>query len=404
MTGSGAVPGEKGFPRPGPGPGALVGTLLVALAVGLFAGGEVGAQAWTADLHAGRSSFGAPPLGAGSTNATMGVRFADGHRLFHASLAAPLAAEDLFWGVLGAGDRLAVRRGRFEGGVDVSGLGHLQRDPVTDRGGSGVRGEVMPFVSASVGTLVVEVRSGASLYRGRIGGESWARNLHVSDLSLSLPLPLPLPSGGREHLHPVRLGGELRHLQPRGDEGAYTWAGGSVSGGTGRAGMWLSLGRWVQGIASEDSSTGFGGGASFALSPRTVLWAQGRREPFDPFFLGSDRTSWGLGASYRMGAPVPPPPLRGAEIRERGKVTIRLPLSEAGSPPAVAGDFSGWDPVPMHRRGSNWEVTLQLPPGAYRYAFHSGTGEWFVPVGVPGRRDDGMGGWVATLIVPAGSP
>jgi len=401
MPGSGAVPAETGLVRPGPGLGALEVTLLVILAIGLVPSGEIGAQAWTADFHAARSSFGAPPLGTGSTNATLGVRFTDGPRLFHASLAAPLASGDLFWGMIGAGDRLAVQRGRFEGGVDVSGLAHLQRDPVTERGGSGVRGETMPFVSASVGTLVIEARSGASLYRGRISGEGWARDLHVSDLSLSLPLPLPISSGGQEEL---RLGGELRHLRPGGDEGAHTWAGGSVSGGTGRVGMWLSLGRWVQGIDSEGSSTGFGGGASFAASPRTVLWAQGRREPFDPFFLGSDRTSWGFGASYRLGAPAPPPPARGAEMRERGRVTIRLPLSEAGSPPAVAGDFSGWEPVPMHRRGTNWEVTLRLPPGAYRYAFRSGTGEWFVPVGVPGRRDDGMGGWVASLIVPEGSP
>jgi len=393
MTRCGAVPGATGPSRPGPGRVALVMTLLVTLGVGLVPSGEVGAQAWTVDLHAARASFGAPPLGAGSTNAALGLRFADGHRSLHASLAAPLASGDLFWGVTGAGDRWAARRGRFEGGVDVSGLAHLQRDPVTDRGGSGVRGEVMPFVSASAGTLVLEIRSGASLYRGRIGGESWARDLQVSELSIS--------SGRGEHL---RLGGDLRHLRPRGDEGAYTWAGASVSGGTGRAGMWLSLGRWMKGIDGDGPSTGFGGGASFALGARTVLWAQGRREPFDPFFLGSDRTSWGFGASRRLGTPAPPPPRLGAEIRERGRVTIRLPLSEAASPPAVAGDFSGWEAVPMHRRGSNWEVTLQLPPGAYRYAFRSGTGEWTVPPGVPGRRDDGMGGWVATLIVPEGSP
>jgi len=38
-------------------------------------------------------------------------------------------------------------------------------------------------------------------------------------------------------------------------------------------------------------------------------------------------------------------------------------------------------------------------PGVYHYTFRSATGEWFVPVSTAGRRDDGMGGFVAVLVV-----
>ena len=53
----------------------------------------------------------------------------------------------------------------------------------------------------------------------------------------------------------------------------------------------------------------------------------------------------------------------------------------------------------MEREGDEWVVRLPLAPGAYRYAFRSATGEWFVPSSTPGRRDDGMGGHVAVLMV-----
>jgi hypothetical protein len=35
----------------------------------------------------------------------------------------------------------------------------------------------------------------------------------------------------------------------------------------------------------------------------------------------------------------------------------------------------------------------------YQYAFRSTSGEWFVPASIAGRRDDGMGGHEAVLVV-----
>jgi hypothetical protein len=58
----------------------------------------------------------------------------------------------------------------------------------------------------------------------------------------------------------------------------------------------------------------------------------------------------------------------------------------------------------MHREGTHWRVELNLEPGIYHFAFREAGGDWFVPEAVPNRRDDGMGGWVAVLIVPAAAP
>jgi hypothetical protein len=53
----------------------------------------------------------------------------------------------------------------------------------------------------------------------------------------------------------------------------------------------------------------------------------------------------------------------------------------------------------MQRDGDHWTYTIALAPGVYHYSFVSNTGEWFVPASVAGRKDDGMGGHVAVLVV-----
>lgn len=67
-------------------------------------------------------------------------------------------------------------------------------------------------------------------------------------------------------------------------------------------------------------------------------------------FLGS---TWGL-------------PWNGGLDRE---VTFVVALPEAHSV-AVAGDFSGWTPLPLERdKNGNWSLNVDLPPGRYEYAF-----------------------------------
>jgi hypothetical protein len=53
----------------------------------------------------------------------------------------------------------------------------------------------------------------------------------------------------------------------------------------------------------------------------------------------------------------------------------------------------------MQQSGDAWTYTTELAPGVYNYAFVDASGKWFVPDGHPGRKDDGMGGAVAVLVV-----
>jgi hypothetical protein len=82
-----------------------------------------------------------------------------------------------------------------------------------------------------------------------------------------------------------------------------------------------------------------------------------------------------------------------------GRATTRLPVSESATAPRIAGDFNKWQPQPMARNGKDWTFTVAVAPGVYNYAFVNDKGEWFVPASVPGRRNDGMGGHVAVLVV-----
>jgi hypothetical protein len=347
-------------------------------------------QGWTADLQAGQASYETAPLDSRSTNAILGVRHQLDRRFFHTAVAAPLSSEDLFWGVVSMGDRLAFRKGVAELGLDAAGLFHFHRDPGVEGMGGGGRAQFLPVLSLSAGVLITEIRSGVSLYRGEVGGDRWSRDLHVSDLNLFLPM-------GPQ----ARVGGELRHLRTRNE--AYTFLGSSASSALGRGGLWGSVGTWVSGLSDDAPSLGWSAGGSLGVAPGTDLWLTVRREPFDPVFLGSARTSWGVGVSHRLGRARTPPPSIGAEYRRGGTTVLRLPMGEASRPPSVAGDFSQWEALPMHRFGTHWRIDLDLAPGVYHFAFRHADGTWFVPATTPNRREDGMGGWVAVLVVPGDS-
>jgi hypothetical protein len=88
-------------------------------------------------------------------------------------------------------------------------------------------------------------------------------------------------------------------------------------------------------------------------------------------------------------------------VYRNGEATIRLPISSVATTgtPSIAGDFNNWKPALMERNGDAWSYTVAVAPGVYNYSFVSDQGTWFVPEGVPGRRDDGMGGHVAVLVV-----
>jgi hypothetical protein len=82
-------------------------------------------------------------------------------------------------------------------------------------------------------------------------------------------------------------------------------------------------------------------------------------------------------------------------------VVLHLPARDAGSPPPmIAGDFTNWMPERMERHKGEWRYSVRGSSGVYHFAFRGTDGRWFVPASFPNRTEDGMGGWVAVLVIP----
>jgi hypothetical protein len=65
----------------------------------------------------------------------------------------------------------------------------------------------------------------------------------------------------------------------------------------------------------------------------------------------------------------------------------------------VAGDFTNWKPIAMHRAPNGvWYVDLKIPAGQYRYSFRENGRAWRAPDGVA-TVDDDFGGKSAWLTV-----
>jgi len=139
-------------------------------------------------------------------------------------------------------------------------------------------------------------------------------------------------------------------------------------------------------------------GSGVSLGARTTVWGSVRQDAPDPLYWNSTRRSWSVGLTQRLGRV--PAPLVPVAMSPAGTVAIRLSATDAPSGAvSIAGDFNNWQPAPMQREGGEWIVRLPLMPGVYHYTFRSATGEWFVPPSAAGRRDDGLGGYVAVLVV-----
>jgi hypothetical protein len=105
------------------------------------------------------------------------------------------------------------------------------------------------------------------------------------------------------------------------------------------------------------------------------------------------------GVQMRLG-PVAP---LGPAIRREGDVTFRIAAPEAAAV-AIAGAFTGWDPVPLVTDGSGtWWVTLRLSPGEYEYNYVV-DGRATVPPEATIVRPDGFGGSNGVILVTPASP
>jgi hypothetical protein len=223
-----------------------------------------------------------------------------------------------------------------------------------------------------------------SHFAARLGDTRLDRTVALADLQLTL---LPMRS--------VAIIPAVRHYRPE-DEDGVTYAGLTMIAASALTRLSGSIGHW-SGVSG--TGTPWAAAARFRVGSGVALELAARHDAFDPLYLQPSQTSGSAGVSIRIGGRSGPPPLPVPAAYAEGRATLELPAKSTTSPPSIAGDFTDWKPVRMERHGKVWRHTLRLPPGVYRYAFVDAEGRWFVPEGVPGRRDDGMGGHVAVVVV-----
>jgi hypothetical protein len=298
--------------------------------------------------------------------------------------ALPFGSTDSRWGAIETGGRLAHQLGssrRVSIGVDAVADGFVFRDPIVSQSGSGGVLETIPFVQFPAGTASVEFRGGWRGHTLSYGGPSQRNSVVETGVRATYGVP-------------VRLQGDARWV--RADTGVYPFVGGGISYGSARLQLWGTAGKW---ISTQLSDASWGVGAGVRIAERLTAWTGVRQDSTDPLYWNVPRRSWMVGVTRTFRTASAPLQLASPTAGADG-VLIQVAVSEAdGSSVYIAGDFNGWQPVPMERDGSQWRIHLPLAPGVYHYAFRSDRGQWFVPESVPGRRDDGMGGYVAVLVV-----
>jgi len=373
--------------------------LSAALAV-TMSGAPVSAQEWRASAQAGRIRSALDP--AASESFALGLQYDDPTTGLRLTGGVPIRSDNPFSGGASAWKRLSVRHRGVLAGLDLAGSAFLAVDradqpaaplpgpfdppsPVpVDRSGHAFAGQAMPVLGYEGADIQLHARAGVSRYAATFGEQRSDRSVRLADLQLTVTPASSLA------IVPV-----VRRVQAPG-EAASTFAGVSAVTASTLGSLWASVGQWSGG---RSEGTPWSVGGRLQLHPLVSLDAAVRRDTFDPLYLQPAQTSWSIGLSVLVSGRARPvaPPVPAAYVN--GRATIRLPVSAASTRPSIAGDFNAWNPVPMEREGDRWTYTVALPRGVYNYAFVGADGTWFVPESVPGRKDDGMGGQVAVLVV-----
>ena len=366
-------------------------TAVVVMLVAVPGSSAARAQDWSLDVSLGRVAFRPVPGAAGVVDAAgrpdhLTVGFRRERRpdfWFYGTVAAPLIESALRWGTGGGGGRVRLHgSARTALGVDVGAHVFGFRDPVGQAGGSGGVVEAMPVATVQAGAARVELRGGWRGYGLSYAGTALRRAV--------LEVGTTVRSGG-----PLQVQVEGRWVSAR--EGSYPFGGVSLVYARRSLAVWTDAGKWLD--ADLDDVT-WSVGAGHALGARTSAWVIVRQDAPDPLYWNIPRRTWSVGVTRRFGrAAAPAAPL---PQTSPGLTVIRVAVEDALATPElfIAGSFTHWQAQPMTREGDDWVIRLPLETGIHEYAFRTADGEWFVPASTPGRRDDGMGGHVARLVVP----
>lgn len=90
---------------------------------------------------------------------------------------------------------------------------------------------------------------------------------------------------------------------------------------------------------------------------------------------------------------------RSVRATRRGDAIVVRVQQRHAAVVTIAGDWTGWTPVPMARvDGDQWEIVAHIPRGSHHFTVIVDGSPWRIPDDVP-SVPDGMGGWVAVLSV-----
>lgn len=271
-------------------------------------------------------------------------------------------------------------------GAGIGLLGSAQafgyRDPLLDATGGAMAGEAQLYRPFSTGPVTVRLRAGARA--GVLAGDA-------------VTVRRALGGGGADVTYGagpviVRAGADLWAAQ----EAVYPEISAVAVASTAALTVHGRVSRWLH---DDVPGTGWAVGAEIGLTDRLALIGGASEPATDILFFTPPQRSWSIGLRYgatpirRESIPVPVITAPGRPIR----LAVEAPAG--GGPVLLAGTFNAWQPTPMRRAGDRWVAELRLEPGIYEYAFVAADGSWFVPEGTPGRKPDGFGGFVATIVV-----
>lgn len=145
--------------------------------------------------------------------------------------------------------------------------------------------------------------------------------------------------------------------------------------------------------------------AGWELNPRFAVSVSGGRQLSDPTRGAPDVVLYS--AVLRYSLRTTPATVVGTSITSSARLlqtpdgTLLTVLVNAPESVIVevAGSFSGWDPVPITKTPSGWQMQVILKPGRHRVAIRYDGGAWRAP-GNLGRVKDDFDGESGIIIVP----
>ena len=86
------------------------------------------------------------------------------------------------------------------------------------------------------------------------------------------------------------------------------------------------------------------------------------------------------------------------EAEPDGNGHVGVVIRALASRVEIAGDFSGWEAVPLVNDGKVWRAVIAAPPGVHQVNVRFDGGPWQVPPGL-GSTEDGFGGRTGVFVI-----